>query len=103
MASKGQRGTVNNVKRLEALLGTGSGEHSAGADWGNADPRWIQAVIVAISAIGGAASFGLSRDGGAYSLTVLLDGDRQTLWFNRSADLDLELEKVYNLFKTGAV
>lgn len=102
MGTKTQRGSTDNGKRLAALLGGGNGTGKQGADWGSADPRWIVAVITAVCRLGGAASFGLSRDGGAYSLTILLDGDRQTLWYNGSADLDAELEKVYETFNTAA-
>lgn len=100
MAAKNQRGTVDNGKRLANLLGRTGAQGRGSADWGTADPRWIQAVIVAVSRIGGLASFGLSRDQGAYNLTILLDGERETLWFNQGADLDQELEAVYELFNT---
>ena len=64
------------------------------ADWGGCDPARLQAVVVAITALGGAVTLGLSRDLGAHSLTLLLDGNRTTLWFNGNADLDMELEGV---------
>lgn len=101
MADKGKRGSVNNGKRLAGLLGRTGGTGTGQADWGTADPRWIQAVIVAVSRIGGLASFGYSRDQGAYNLTILLDGERETLWFNQNADLDLELEQVFEAFNTA--
>jgi hypothetical protein len=50
--------------------------------------------VVAITGLGGAVTFALSRDQGAYGLTLLLDSERQTLWFNGDADLDAELEGV---------
>jgi len=87
-----KRGSVNNASRLQGLKGGGEG---SGADWGRADAKWVHAVIVAATLLGGAVTFGSSRDGGAYSLTVMLDGDRVALWFNGDADLDLELEKVF--------
>lgn len=86
------RGSVNNKKRLDAFR---EGAASGSADWGGCDGGWIQAVIVAVSRMGGAVTFGLSRDGGAHFLTLLLDQDKQTLWFNGDADLDAELERVY--------
>lgn len=86
------RGSVNNNSRLAAFSKRSA---SSGADWGGCDPRWLQAVVVAITAMGGAVTLSLSRDGGAHGLTLLLDGDRQTLWFNGDADLDVELEAVY--------
>ena len=87
-----KRGSTDNAGRL-AAFSAGKGEGKA--DWGGCDSRWIQAVLVKITGLGGAVTFGLSRDGGAHSVTLLLDGDRQTLWFNGDADLDVELEKVY--------
>lgn len=86
-----KRGSVNNARRLQAFA---ERKGSGGADWGGCDPKWMQAVVLAITGLGGAITFGLSRDEGAHSLTLLLDGDRQTLWFNGDADLDDELEGV---------
>lgn len=89
--SKKTRGSTRNPDRLEAFA-RGGGQGSA--DWGGCDPSRIQAVMVGITAMGGAVTFGLSRDAGAHSLTLLLDGQRQTLWFNGDADLNEELEGV---------
>jgi len=88
---KGARGTVRNDNRLAAFA---KGGPASGADWGACDSKWIQAVLVGITALGGAATFGLSRDGGAHSLTLLLDNHRQTLWFNGDSDLNEELRDV---------
>lgn len=101
MAAKSTRGSANNERRLSSILNHGSETGPGKADWSSADPRWIAAVVVAISRVGGLASFGLSRDQGAHSLTILLDGERQTLWFNASADLDVELQKVFEAFNTS--
>lgn len=90
--SKGKkRGSVNNAGRLEAFRGRGK---TGGADWGACDPKWLQAVVVGISRLGGAVTFGLSRDQGAHFLTLLLDDGKETLWYNGDADLDDELEAV---------
>lgn len=87
----GGRGSVRNEDRLSIFADrSGGGE----ADWGNCDPKWMLAVVVKITLLGGAVTFGLSRDQGAHSLTLLLDQGRQTLWFNGGADLDNELEGV---------
>ncbi len=90
-ASNGKRGSVRNDKRLESFrsgAGVGSG------DWGQAECGPVLALIVAITSLGGAVTFGLSRDGGAHMLTLLLGGDRETLWFNGDADLVVELGQV---------
>lgn len=95
---RSKRGSVNNSKRLAAFAQ--SANTAREADWGACDPRWIAAVVIAITRLGGAVTFGRSRDGGAYMLTLLLDGDRQTLWFNGDASLDEELEKTYAVLET---
>lgn len=85
------RGTVRNDNRLAAFA---KGGPTDGADWGGCDAKRIQAVVVAITEMGGAVTFGLSRDKGAHSLTLLLDDNRKTLWFNGDAGLDDELRDV---------
>lgn len=96
-AKKETRGSTRNIDRLAAFAGgVGKGK----ADWGACDPARIQAVLVKITEMGGAATFGLSRDLGAHSLTLLLDGNRTTLWFNGNADLDKELGDVVLTFET---
>lgn len=89
--AKRSRGSVDNAGRLAAFA---KRESSGSADWGGCDPKWLQAVVVGITGLGGAVTFALSRDQGAYGVTLLLDSERQTLWFNGDADLDLELESV---------
>lgn len=88
---RSKRGTTNNKGRLEAF---GRSSPSSGGDWGGCDPGRLQAVVMGITALGGAVTFGLSRDMGAHSVTLMLDGDRQTLWFNGDAVLDDELDAV---------
>ena len=87
----GKRGSVNNAGRLDAFSRGSSG---ASGDWGGCDPGKVQGVIVAITELGGAVTFGLSRDGGAHSVTLMLDGERQSLWFNGDADLNAELDGI---------
>ena len=88
---KKSRGSVRNNDRLQAFA---KGSGTATGDWGGCDCGRLQAVVVAITRLGGAITFGLSRDGGAHSLTLLLDGGRETLWFNGGADLDMQLDDV---------
>jgi hypothetical protein len=88
---KGKRGSTNNGRRLDSFqkrVGTTAG------DWGGCDAQRLQDVVVAITELGGAVTIGLSRDRGAHSITLLLDGERETLWFNGNADLDAELDNV---------
>lgn len=93
-----KRGSTNNSKRLDSLRKKAN--NHVGADWGNATPEAILGIVVAAQNIGGAVTFGLSRDGGAYMVTILLDGDRETLWFNGEADLAAELFDLYQTLVT---
>lgn len=95
---KNKRGSVNNANRLAGL--TGGKDKTATADWGACDPRWLQAIAVAITRLGGAVTYSVSRDGGAYGLRLFLDDQSTPLWFNGDADLDVELEKVLAYLET---
>lgn len=94
--SKGKRGSVNNQRRLDAFKKNSKANQ---ADWGGCNPQKIQGVVEGITAIGGAVTFGLSRDMGAHSLALLLDGERETLWFNGDAELDDELDNVMGMLE----
>lgn len=86
-----KRGAVNNNRRLDAFS---QGNEDGKADWRKVTPERLQSVVYGITALGGAVTFGLSRDMGAHSITLMLDDNRQTLWFNGDADLDDELDGV---------
>lgn len=89
---KGKRGATNVARSLDGL-GSAPGR-TGGADYAEADFTWIAGIIIEATKRGGAASFGLSRDKGAYNVTIFLDGDRRTVWINGDADLNAELEKI---------
>jgi len=65
--------------------GQGNGER---ADWALASPLTLQALIAAVTAQGGAIRFGYSRDGGAYSLGILGDGEPYTEWIRPAENID---------------
>lgn len=95
-----RRGSANNARRLDAFRDKSSAKGMA--DWGDAPPELIAGVVIASQRMGGAVTFGLSRDGGAHMLTLLLDGERETLWFNGDADLDEALRQVIAVLETMA-
>lgn len=70
------------------------GESSVPADWGTANPLTLQALIANVTAQGGAVRFGYSRDGGAYSLGILGDGEPYTEWIRPSEDLNGVLDEI---------
>jgi len=89
--NKSKRGSVNNGARLEAFTRQRA---TGGADWAGCNPELIQAVVSGITVLGGAVTFGMSKDQGAHSVTLLLDGAKATMWFNGNSDLDDELQAV---------
>lgn len=64
------------------------------ADWALANPLALQTLIAAVTAQGGAVRFGYSRDGGAYSLGILGDGDPYTEWIRPHEDVNAVLAEI---------
>jgi len=97
--AKSKNGTVasKRVGRLAQLAGNGVG--AAGrASWGDINPEIILALLIVITNMGGAISFGQSRDGGAYSVTVFLDGDRRTEWVAGDEFAEERLWRIHEMF-----
>lgn len=97
LAEKGKkRGSTNNTSRL-AAFGEARTQQQGNADWGTADPRWIAAVVVAATLARMEVSFAVTKDGGAHGMKLydFASGERVQLWFNGDADLDRELEQVW--------
>ena len=88
------RGSVRNADRLQAFA---SGGESGQAEWATCSPELLHSVVAGITRVGGAVIFGLSKDRGAHSLTLMLGGKRQPLWYNGDADLDEELTAVVDM------
>lgn len=86
-----KRAGERKLDRLAAFRPEGPTE---GADWGACSPEWVHAVVQKITALSGAVTFGTSRDGTSYSLTLMLDDGREALWFDPGADLNEKLEAV---------
>ncbi len=94
--SREQTEVGTKVPRL-AGLGDGHGKFQ-NVDWGEADTVLIAGVVVSVTRLGGLASFGYTRDGGAATLTLFLDGDRTTVYIKPSEDLDARLAQVVDYF-----
>lgn len=92
-----KRGSANNKNRLDAFAKK-TPESFAG--WGTCHSELMLGVVTTITELGGAVTFGLSRDNGSHMLTLLLDGKRSTLWFNGDADLNDELNGVIETLVT---
>lgn len=84
----------SNSGRAGRLSAVGSDGDYAPADWGSVDPRWLAAITVGITSLGGAVILGCSRDGGAFNVTLLLDGERKQFWISGTGDVDRELASI---------
>lgn len=92
-AKKGKkRGAPNVTNRLEGLGNNARQEGSA--DYRTVSLSLLCGIVLETTARGGLCSFGLSRDRGAYQITILLDGDKRVIWISGSEDVDAELEKI---------
>jgi hypothetical protein len=63
--------------------------------WDTASPSGIVAVTVAVSALGGAVTFGGSRDGGALQVAIFLDGEKFVKWIPSGEDIDAVLAEIW--------
>ncbi len=91
MATKRGTGSGNIKRRLAAF---GKSDQGTVADWSSCDCEWLQAVVAKITSIGGAVTIGLSRDMGSHMMTLLLDKEKEVLWFNGDADLTEAMKKI---------
>lgn len=89
-----KRGTANVARSLEGL--GQSAQQPGGASYDLADGGLLFGIIIQISKRGGAVSFGLSRDAGAYNVTLFLDGTRKTIWISSSEDVNAKLEEIFH-------
>lgn len=57
------------------------------ADWASVDAEKVIRAIAAVGAAGGAIRFGYTRDGGAYAIGIMGDGDPYTEYLRPSDDV----------------
>jgi len=77
----------------------GNGE---AADWGSASPQKVMEAIQAVTKNGFAIRFGYTRDGGAYSIGIVGDGDPFTEYVRPTEDIDLYLEGLTLDYQDGS-
>lgn len=82
-------GEDKQEKRSKGLLPPrGGSKDLEDASWQDASPQLLQELVVWITTRGGAARFGLTRDGGTYSVGLYLGEERVTYYFRRDQDID---------------
>lgn len=62
------------------------------AEWGDCEPSKLVAAVSAVAKAGCAIRFGYTRDGGAFAIGIVGDGEPYTDYVRPSEDIDLYLE-----------
>lgn len=72
------------------------------AEWGDANADKVLAAISAIARNGFAVRFGYTRDGGAFAIGVVGDGDPFTEYVRPNEDIDLYLDGLIQDYIDGS-
>lgn len=97
---KGQatRDRIAAVQRAERRKNRGTG---AVADWGTADPSLVFSLVCRLTNEGGAVQFGLTRDGGSYTVRILGDGEPYNEYVRATEDINLALNGLLLDYEKG--
>lgn len=95
-ASKKTKGS-----RLSVMLRKRDGEQSDVADWGSVTGTVLIDLVQLVARLGGAVRLGYTRDGGAYSVGIYLDDDRETFYCRPSDDLDGFISELTELLRNS--
>lgn len=89
----------SSKSRLSLIRSNVSDDGGAIADWGTIDGSYVVDLIQVVSRLGGAVRFGYTRDGGAYSVGIYLDDDRETFYFKPGDDLGDAITRLTELLR----
>lgn len=98
-AKPSQRETDKPQQRASRRKNRGTSQQ---AEWGDADPKKVLAAISAIAGNGFAVRFGYTRDGGAYAIGVVGDGEPFTEYVRPNEDIDLYLDGLIIDYRDGS-
>jgi len=95
-----QNGKNASPSKLQQIRARSQANNGSGgrADYATATPAWLAAAIAAVAGEGGAIQFGYSRDGGVYTIVILLDGEIEKHYVKQSEGIDNFLEELYGDF-----
>ncbi len=86
---KSEMGRKKKSPSFTEFTKEGTFEHEA--DWSSVDASAIRNLIVSINAIGGAIRFGRTRDGGAYSMGLHINGEHTNRYVAITEDINVKL------------
>lgn len=92
-AGKSSRSRLSVVRNVR---GEGSGNV---ADWGIVTGKVLIDLVQTVAGLGGAVRFGYTRDGGAYSVGIYLDDDRETFYYKPNDDIDDAITQLTELLR----
>jgi hypothetical protein len=85
--------------RLSMIRNVKSEDANNVADWGTITPSILIDLVQVVAAAGGATRFGYTRDGGAYSVGIYLDDDRETFYFKPADDIDDAISQLTEMLR----
>jgi hypothetical protein len=89
-----------DAKEQRRIRNRNRGTGIDGADWGEADAGLIAQAIAAITKAKCAVQFGLTRDGGAYVIRIVGDGEPYNEFCRPTEDIDLYLRGLIEDFES---
>lgn len=100
---KGKRSHVirTSADSSQRISRRGKRGNTESADWGVANPQKVLDAITAVSQLGAAIRFGYTKDGGAFAIGIVGDGEPYTEYVRPSEDIDLYLVSVAEDFMAG--
>lgn len=88
--------------RLSHVRTSGNDGIGQVADWTAVNPKICMGLVAVTASMGGAVRFGYTRDGGAYSVGLYLDDDRETFYFRPSDDIDQDIQQLVDAMEIAA-
>jgi hypothetical protein len=89
----------SRVVRLSDAIAGGS-QAGRVVSWGDVEPSGIVAVTAAVSALGGAVTYGGSRSRDALQVTIFLDGEKFTWWASSIDEANNGLANIWEKLQT---
>lgn len=89
----------DNAKTQRSIRNRNRGKAENGADWGEASADLIAQAIALVARAKCAIMFGYTRDGGAFSIRIVGDGEPYNEYVRPTEDIDLYLTGLIEDFK----
>lgn len=93
--------TKAKKSRLSLITEANKQEGSDVTDWGSIAGKVVIDLVQVVASAGGAVRLGYTRDGGAYSVGIYLDDDRETFYFKPGSDIDNDLVRLTEMLRNA--